>query len=263
MKTTLPDSNATAAPISSTGALILFVYISLTVTTLNGQSLLLKDINNSEDIQSNEFRALTRGYNKVYFVNNFNELWKTTGNVAGTVRLKEFSRIDKLAHIGQTLYFAADDGTGMELWKSTGTYASTVKVKDFAPGTSGGNPDHITDGNGIIYFTASTPGEGTELWKTDGTSAGTSMVKDIQPGRRGSDPKGLTFINGALYFSANDGKNGHEVWKSDGTAHGTFLLKDVRTGQYLGSTPDQLTNVNGTLYFVAYEATAGRELWKS
>ena len=243
--------------------LISFVTLCIATFGLNAQPLLLRDINTRGNVEQNEFRSLTPGHGTLYFVNNFNELWKTTGNAGGTIRLKAFHSIGNFKHIGQTLYFAADDGSGMELWKCTGTYASIEKVKEIVPGNSGCDPAFITDANGIFYFTATTADRGNELWRSDGTSAGTSLVKDIQPGKRGSDPKGLTFINGTLYFSANDGKTGHELWKTDGTSAGTVLVKDIREGQYLGSTPEQLTNVNGTLFFVAYEPAAGKELWKS
>lgn len=236
---------------------------ALALTVVNGQSILLKDVNETADIDVVEFAYLTPGSGKVFFVNNFNELWKTTGNVGGTVKLKGFKSISGLKNIGETLYFSADDGSGAELWKSAGTFASTVKVKDIVPGTMGSGPRMITAGDGVFYFVANTPAHGAELWKSDGTSSGTTLVKDIQPGKRGSDPKELTFINGALYFSANDGKVGHELWKSDGTPQGTVLVKDMRTGAYLGSMPEQLTKVSDRLFFTAYEPAGGRELWMS
>lgn len=229
---------------------------------VNGQSQLLKDINTQEDISTNEYSALTAAPDKVYFINNGNELWKTTGNEGGTVRVKAFQQVAHLLPFGSTLFFAANDGTGMELWKSTGTPRSTVKVREFMPGAGGGSPASFTPMNGIIYFVASTVTNGRELWRTDGTTQGTRLVKDIHPGKRGSDPAGLTDVNGVLYFSANDGKKGHELWKTDGTAQGTVIVKDIRPGAYLGSTPQQLTNVAGTLFFTAYEGTAGRELYK-
>ena len=43
-----------------------------------------------------------------------------------------------LTAVGNTLYFAADDGSsGYELWKSDGTTAGTVRVADLYPGSSG------------------------------------------------------------------------------------------------------------------------------
>ena len=250
-------------PNPSSVRVMLAMILAFSLTVVNGQSLLLKDINQTPDLESNEFGHLTPGSGKVFFVNNFNELWKTTGNVGGTVKLKAFNSISNLYNIGETLYFSADDGSGLELWKSAGTFGSTVKVKEIVAGSAGSDPRLITSAGGLFYFVATTPTHGAELWKSDGTASGTLLVKDIQPGRRGSDPKGLTVINGILYFSANDGKRGHELWKSDGTPEGTVLLKDIRTGAYLASNPGLLTKVNDRLFFVAYEATAGRELWMS
>ena len=85
MKTILPSSSsATAARQSSAGAVLILVYISLTVATVNGQSLLLKDINTREDIQSNEFRALTRG-DGVMYLNAYDQfLWRSDGTACRT-----------------------------------------------------------------------------------------------------------------------------------------------------------------------------------
>ena len=227
------------------------------------QSQLLKDINQRHDVYANEFSSLTQANSKVYFINNNTELWKTTGNAGGTIRLRPFERIGQLTHVGTTLFFSADDGTGLELWKSAGTSASTLKVKEIVSGEVGGSPEWITEVNGSVYFVANTPAHGRELWRSDGTAGGTVLIKDIQPGKRGSDPAGLTNVNGTVYFSANDGRNGQELWKTDGTAEGTELVKDIRPGTYMGSTPAQLSNVNGTLFFVALDGSFGRELWKS
>ncbi len=232
------------------------------VLLCQGQSQLLKDINVTEDVVHNEFGSLTAGDNKVYLTVN-SELWKTTGNEGGTVKLKAFKHIKNLISIGSTLYFSADDGSGIELWKSTGTSATTTKVKDFVSGTSGGNPEYLTNVNGTLYFVAYTVANGRELWKSDGTESGTVLVKDILRIKGSSNPAFLTHVNGTLYFAANDGQNGYEIWKSDGTTDGTQMVIDVRPGKSLSSTPEFLTNVNGTLFFVASDGVSGRELWKT
>ncbi len=144
----------------------------------------------------------------------------------------------------------ANDGThGDELWKSDGTAAGTMMVKDIGPGSSGSDPQDLTNVNGTLYFDANDGRDGSELWKSDGTAAGTVMVKDIDPGSDSSVPQDLTNVNGTLYFAANDGAHGDELWKSDGTAAGTVMVKDIDPGA-TGSGPSfDLTNVNGTLYF--------------
>lgn len=240
---------------------VLVICFLCDLTPVFGQAQILKDINMQQDVYHNEYSSLTPGSGKIYFINNTNELWKTTGNEGGTVRIKPFVRINSIEHAGDALFLSADDGTGTELWKSKGTFGTTVKLSNFA-NTGGGIPEVLTNVDGILYFVVYTSTHGKELWKSDGTAGGTVMVSDIRRGRQGSDPTELTDVNGTVYFAANDGKLGHELWKSDGTAAGTLMVKDAREGAYLGSTPRNLTNVNGTVFFVALDG-AGRELWKS
>lgn len=251
MKKNLPD-------LAMRGKQLVIVAILLTFS-LDGiaQARLLKDINPDEDVLWNEFAALTASTDKVYFIANGNELWKTTGNAGGTVRVRPFETISNLTPLGNILFFSADDGSGPALWRTTGTYASTVKVKSFD-----GLPSWLTAVGNVIYFSAGASPHGTELWKSDGTNAGTVLVKDIRPGKMGSDPAWITWCGELIYFTANDGKSGHELWKTDGTPVGTVLVRDLREGTYLGSIPRNLTNANGTLFFTAFDGVTGRELYR-
>lgn len=244
--------------------------------TLSAQSQLLMDINQHEDIASDEYSRLTVGGNKVYFLVNNTELWKTTGNSGGTVRIKPFNRIHSLTCIGSVVYFVADDGSGQALWKTTGTFASTVKVREFPEETV----SELTVIGEVLYFSAHATGLGQELWRTDGTADGTAMIRDIRPGKFGSDPASLVNVDGVLYFTANDGKTGHELWKSDGTASGTVLVKDVRIGNGTWRVADLNMNddhLNGSaeydirslavwdehVYISAYDNSNSWSLYKS
>ena len=182
------------------------------------------------------------------------ELWKTDGTEAGTVRVKDINLTlqgglpagsfpSDFTVFNNALYFSAYDGvTGDELWKSDGTEAGTVRVKDIDPrvgfsGPLGSLPSRFRVFNNALYFSASDGVNGTELWKTDGTEAGTVLVKDINPGvvvfsqpfPNSSIPLGLTVFNNALYFQA-EGAAGTELWTSDGTEAGTMLVKDICPG---------------------------------
>ncbi|GBE72822.1 hypothetical protein myaer87_00490 [Microcystis aeruginosa NIES-87] len=72
---------------------------------------------------------------------NGEELWRSDGTAAGTVRVADISPGDygsypsNLRVVGNTLFFQAYDSVnGTELWKSDGTAAGTVLVKNIRPG---------------------------------------------------------------------------------------------------------------------------------
>jgi len=145
-----------------------------------------------------------------------------------------------------------------KLWKSNGTEVSTVKVSDVKLS------DHLTNVDGILFFTADKQDHGIELWKTDGDEASTEMVRDIRRAfDRGSIPHDLTNVNGTLFFSADDGTTGRELWKTDGTRVGTVLVKDIKSGLGVSARVTNLININGTLFFIADDGVTGAELWKS
>jgi ELWxxDGT repeat protein len=130
------------------------------------------------------------------------ELWKSDGTPAGTVLVRDIwpgrmgsgltrggvsvsqrsTYQKRMAAIGGTLYFAADDGAhGRQLWKSDGTPAGTVMVKIIAPGGRDADPAQLTDVNGVLYFTATDGAHCLQVWKSDGTAKGTEMVKSFFP----------------------------------------------------------------------------------
>ncbi len=193
---------------------------------------------------------------------NGEELWRSDGTAAGTVRVADISPGDygsypsNLTVVGSTLFFQAYDSVnGTELWKSDGTSAGTVLVKDINPGDSSSFLDNLTALGNTLFFTVDI-GRTEELWKSDGTAAGTVLVKNIGP-----DPRNLTAVGNTLFFSAR-GVSGNELWKSDGTAAGTVLVKNIRPSSS-SSDPRYLTAVGNTLFFTADNGVNGRELWKS
>jgi large repetitive protein len=198
------------------------------------------------------------------------ELWKTDGTAAGTVRVKDIRDVGsssprQLTAVASRLYFSAEDDTsGRELWVSDGTQEGTLRVKDVRPGAAGSAPTLLTQVGGTVFFVADDGLHGAELWKTDGTEAGTVLVKDIAPGGEGSAPQELTHVNGVLFFTADDGTpTGRELWKSDGTADGTVLVKDIYTAPGSSAQVSELTAMGGKLYFRAVAPAVGSELWVS
>ena len=173
--------------------------------------------------------------------------------------------------VGGTLYFIGyqpSSQSGTELWKTDGTDAGTVMIKDIYPGNFSSSPSHLTDVNGILFFTASDGTHGNELWRSDGTDAGTYMVKDIDPGSaNGASLLVTAVMNGILYFGGSANGNAPELpelWRSDGTDAGTY---PVSTNVEIGGTDSfslrSMAVLNDTLLFQGFDSYKGFELWKS
>ena len=155
------------------------------------------------------------------------ELWRSDGTPDGTAMVADLrpgaagalhSTFNRLAAVGGTLFFAADDGsTGVELWKVDGPGAAPVRLRDINAGPSGSEISNLTAvGGGTLYFAAYDEAHGLELWASDGTEAGTALVQDLYPGPAGSAPQSLLDAGGGtLYFSAVDMGAGRELWRTD------------------------------------------------
>jgi ELWxxDGT repeat protein len=87
-----------------------------------------------------------------------------------------------------------------------------VRSSDVSPGIGSFQdaPQHLTNVNGTLFFTADDGSTGRELWRSDGTVGGTIPVADIFTGSGSSSPSDLTHVNGTLYFAADDGVHGRE-----------------------------------------------------
>ncbi len=194
------------------------------------------------------------------------ELWKSDGTAEGTVRVTNINPTGnsdpaELTVIGSTLYFTANDGSGVDLWKSDGTPGNATRVKDIFP-TGDADVAYLTAVGNTLYFRAEDGTTGFELWKSDGTPEGTTRVKDIRTGEDASSfPNQLTNVGGTLFFTAIDGGSNREIWKSDGTADGTTKVKEINAGT-ASANPLSLTAIGSTLYFSATDGT-NVELWKS
>lgn len=172
--------------------------------------------------------------------------------------------------VGNTFYFAADDGVhDVELWKSNGTEAGTALVKDINVGTTVDGIEALLLGHdGYLFFEARV-GNTRDLWRSDGTDASTVPYRDVcggtykRPGG-GFKKSDLIFKDGKLYFKAGSSDVtliGDELWVSDGTPVGTVKVKHL--GFNSADAPFGLIDMNDQLFFSAGVALEGRGLWAS
>jgi ELWxxDGT repeat protein len=200
------------------------------------------------------------------------ELWRSNGTTAGTQLVKDINPGPSgsypasypfgLANVGETLFFAANDGThGTAFWRSDGTAAGTQMVKGIYSGSKSSLGD-LTNINGTLFFLATDGTHGSALWRSDGSTAGTRMVDDLAHASSFSDTYWVANVGGTFFFDASDGTHGAELWRSNGAAAGTQMVKDIDPGSG-GSYPSEFVNVNGTLFFTADDSTHGYQLWRS
>ncbi len=163
-----------------------------------------------------------------------------------------------------SLFFAANDGGGIQLWEYNGTDVTETNVLTTGGGSS---PRFLTSFNSDLYFSAvGDGGNGQELWRYN---AGTpTLVQDINPGSSSSNIKPETkdskfaVLNGTMYLVAEDGTNGEELFKFDGT---TLTRIDVNQTTDLGGDAfiGHIGIANDKLYFQGFGGDeSGTELWE-
>jgi len=184
------------------------------------------------------------------------ELWRSDGTEAGTMRLKT-APVDHLMDVNGTLFFTSyDNNFHPQLWKSDGTVVGTVLVKTISNQGSFSSSDTFLDLHDFLFFSVNK----NTLWMSDGTEAETVIIRDHQSQRVAHNPRHFTISNNLLFFTTFDQDNGHELWKSDGTAAGTVVIGQI------GSAARSFTDCNGTLFFIATgendNGPLGDALWK-
>ena len=203
-------------------------------------------------------------YFVTYIHEDFEDLWISNGNEAGTYKLKDFYSCKNLTDVNGKLYFTAYElyNGETELWNTDGTEANTTIIKDIGLGYSS-EPKDLINFNGLLFFTANTNESGRELWKSNGTENGTIQVTEINTGSQSSFLNAnFCILNNTLFFNSRDNENGFELWKTDGTDLGTELVKDINSG-IEGSFPSQLVAIKDLIYFQAFNVNYGSELWQT
>ncbi|RKG51566.1 HYR domain-containing protein [Corallococcus sp. AB011P] len=193
------------------------------------------------------------------------ELWKSDGSEAGTVRVKDLAADSAyvtsggFARLGDTVFFSASGPAGEELWRTDGTEAGTLMVRDLNPGPGSAFPRDLTAVGGLLYFAAQTRQEGHSLWKSDGTADGTVRVADFPREGAGNHIFQLTALGDTVFFISY-APEGISLWRSDGTEAGTLPVM-TKPASLLGGTSQGLLPVGNRLYVVGQDSVAGGSLW--
>jgi ELWxxDGT repeat protein len=201
------------------------------------------------------------------------ELWKSNGNYASTVRVKDIykgsgsSNPMYLTKFRNEVYFSANSAMyGQSLWKSDGTDAGTVAV--LPPDAQYfHSPASLAAGTDWLYFVGRNNITGVELYKTDGTGAGTGIVKDIRANDNGTndvfygdDIVNLKTDGNRVYFMAKSDNGTFDAWTSDGTSEGTYMLLDLPWN----SNVTWLSSYKGRMFFIKRLINEGiAELWST
>ncbi|WP_375769792.1 HYR domain-containing protein [Archangium gephyra] len=195
------------------------------------------------------------------------ELWKSDGTPAGTVRVKDihptgdaYPQSPRDAN-GVLVFEAREPGTGRELWRSDGTAEGTVRLTDLRPGEADSVSGPFAVAGSRVYFFTDPSTSPYELWTSDGTPAGARRVRSFTR-TSASLYDSLGFADGSLLFVASDDVRGDEPWMTDGTPEGTVLLRDIHRGAH-GSSPQNMMDLGGGRLLFALSVSGRQELWSS
>jgi len=196
-----------------------------------------------------------------------NELWKTDGTEAGTVRLKrfEFGPDKGLAYFltaaGDQYFFAVEQFNARRLWRTDGTPKGTRPVFESISASTPivERPAACSIGD-ILLFSTTVTGAATGtwrsgLWRSDGTPEGTFEVSTVP-----ESPESLVSFGARALFKGATAEQGHEVWITDGTKKGTHLFCDIVPGPGSGS-PKEFYPFDDRSLFAAWRKDCGLELW--
>ncbi len=213
------------------------------------------------------FTAITNGQTGF---SSGNELWRTDGTEAGTLRVGGQvgggldNRFGNLGAFGSSLlyetitnyansrYFIADPSGG----PATLLYDVSANIAGIS--LSGGSSiKQISAGHALIasafFGSGSQTGNIRLLLGTDGTAAGTAPLGRFIALSNAAGPTDTPYFaalpNGRALFQADNGTTGLELWHTDGTPAGTALVADATPGA--GSTVFGRMSIldNGTAAF--------------
>ncbi len=148
---------------------------------------------------------LQPGDTGILYATTANELMKTDGSQAGTVKLATLPESISHLYRGERGYFITTEG---ELWTSDGTVEGTRLIKQgFVHG-----PQRLKEVNGTLYFQASLEGNMLEWWKSDGTAEGTRPIAVPASDYRAPSLSFPEKVNGRLLFFTFGSDGREALW---------------------------------------------------
>lgn len=227
-------------------------------------------LKNDGDLGGSPFLTATK--QQVFFFFRYtkhDELYRTDGTTAGTLRLATYETINSgevsrrerefLAWNNLFFYSACALGTSFcaqeDFFVSDGTVVGTKQL-DFND-RSKEDVNYLTPYRNQLFFH---PNQPPGVATTDGTLAGTRFpIVDNRSTNAIYGGEYLCVWQDSLYYPGYRAGGGDELYQSDGTAAGTRFI-DLRPGSS-SSEPEQLTPAGNRLFFTASTPTTGRELW--
>ncbi|WP_373549035.1 T9SS type A sorting domain-containing protein [Haliscomenobacter sp.] len=227
-------------------------------------------LKNDGDLGGSPFLTATK--QQVFFFFRYtkhDELYRTDGTTAGTLRLATYETINSgevsrrerefLAWNNLFFYSACALGTSFcaqeDFFVSDGTVAGTKQL-DFND-RSKEDVNYLTPYRNQLFFH---PNQPPGVATTDGTLAGTRFpIVDNRSTNAIYGGEYLCVWQDSLYYPGYRAGGGDELYQSDGTAAGTRFI-DLRPGSS-SSEPEQLTPAGNRLFFTANTSATGRELW--
>ena len=171
--------------------------------------------------------------------------------------------------IGSTLFFSADDGTGVELWKTDGTLAGTTRVRNAngnGTANAASNPSQLTIVGTTMYFTATDnmPGDGgAELYVSalPWTNAQKLTFRSGNPRVSNMNALGSNLI----FTMSEDGTAANSsIYKTDGTVGGTLRVRAPGGVAAPTFNNNNFGTLNGFLFFsFASNNLSGNQLYRT
>ncbi len=190
-------------------------------------------------------------------------LWRTDGNLDGTVKVRDLEPLSLTAADGQAFFIIPVEREGWTLWRTDGTAEGTKQLRLWTS-----PPENFLVVGSQLYFTARE--DGYELWTSDGTITGTKQISRFAAAQPFVSPSGgstaivIKEAEGSACFLANEGTGGRELWCSDGTEGGTRQVTQLAPDNpFVALSTWGVQRIGGRLLFPANDGLTGHRLWTS